>query len=72
MSKHKSKYIGKIFEGRWMVISVEKLPEKHNRIFILENIYNKEQMRIWEGTFYKVLNETFTISNLRKWRIFAK
>lgn len=62
----KSKYLGKIYEGRWEVIKAEK------RVITLKNIYNQEIMEIDRNILMRVDRNETTISNIRTCRIYNK
>ena len=54
-----NKRIGKIYDGRWRVIRYEK-PK-----YILQNIYNQEEMSIKDVTLKKIEEGETTISKVR-------
>ena len=53
-----SKNIGKIFEGRWKVV------DYHKPKYLLENIYNGNQIEIYTSSFTKLLRGETTISKI--------
>ena len=62
----RTKYLGKLFDGRWEVV------DRKEHIFILKNIYNQETMEIRENVFYNLLDGKTTISNIRTCRIYGE
>lgn len=66
-----SKYIGKIYDGRWEVIRFEKCGEEGKRVerFILKNIYNKEEIVINGGTIRRIDRGLTTVSSVICYRI---
>lgn len=62
----RTKYLGKVFDGRWEVV------DRKEHTFILKNIYNQETMEIRENVFYNLLDGKTTISNIRTCRIYGE
>lgn len=51
----KSKYLGKIYDGRWKVIGYKRLNKKYRDYeYTLQNIYNKEKMIISSTQLYRI------------------
>lgn len=51
----KSKYLGKIYDGRWKVIEYKKRNAKYRYYeYTLQNIYNKEKMIISSSQLYRI------------------
>ena len=60
----KSKYAGQIFEGRWKVLGAK------NSEYVLENIYNQNQIVIHNETMRKLVKGETTISNIISYRLY--
>ena len=60
-----SKYVGKILEGRWEV----KEKERNAEYYILENIFNQNQVRICKTVLLKIINGKTTVSRVISFRI---
>ena len=51
----KSKYLGKIYDGRWKVIGYKRLNKKYREYeYTLQNIYNGEKMTISGRHMYRI------------------
>ena len=51
----KSKYLGKIYDGRWKVIDYKRLNKKYRDYeYTLQNIYNGEKMTISNTQLYRI------------------
>lgn len=51
----KSKYLGKIYDGRWKVIDYKRLNKKYREYeYTLQNIYNGEKMTISSTQLYRI------------------
>ena len=61
-----NKYLGMIFEGRWKV--VDKVFGGNNKVkgYIVENIFNEEQMYVGKNTIIKIGRGETSISHIRK------
>ena len=59
----KSKYIGKIYDGRWEVIGQQKYRgNTTSRKFILRNIYNDMEITLKDVTLRKIDRGETTVS----------
>ena len=61
--KMNSKYLGKIYEGRWKVIDMIYRNDGRNQVYILENIYNHERIQVCPPVMAKVDKGETTLSN---------
>lgn len=51
----KSKYLGKIYDGRWKVIDYKRLNKKYSDYqYTLQNIYNQEKITISGRHLYRI------------------
>lgn len=50
----KSKYLGKIYDGRWKVIDYKILNTKSRYEYTLQNIYNGEKITISRSQMYRI------------------
>ena len=50
-----SKYIGKIYDGRWQVIRFEKYGQDgHGGRFTLKNVYNEQEISVKDTTLRRI------------------
>lgn len=69
----KSKYIGKVYDGVWKVVSLKRYKESSNAQYcILENIYNHKQLKIRYATLYKLDKGETTVSKIIRTHIRCK
>ena len=61
----KSKYIGKIYEGRWKVIEIETKKEPYRITnYVLENIFNHSRMVLKNRQILNIEKGLTTISKI--------
>lgn len=64
----KSKYIGMIIEERWKVLSSKPVPS-HHTYYLLENIYNGQQIELGDSQLRAILTGKTTVSRTLYYRI---
>lgn len=62
----KTKYKDKIYDGRWKVLGC------HDNKYILENIYNQQQIIVANSTMAKIDRGETTVSNIMSYRASSK
>lgn len=68
MGRH-SKYIGKIYEGRWEVVSRRKGTSYCNGIYTLRNIFNGNTVDVVDTVLYDVDKGITSVSRIIRHRI---
>lgn len=62
-----SKYIGRIYEGRWKCVKYEN--QKSHIYYTLENIYNGQQLQVNGENMAKIENNRTTVSKILAFRV---
>ena len=69
----KSKYLGKIYDGRWKVIEYKNISKKYRDYeYTLQNIYNGEKMTISGTQLYRIEHNGLSICRTYRNKISRK
>lgn len=69
MNSRKSKYLGQIYEGRWVVISAKYKEATNHTYYTLANMYNDMEVTISDTVFAHIREGNTTISRVLHHRI---
>ena len=69
----KSNYVGKTYEGRWIIESTKQTNSASNHyIYIAKNIFNGDTLELNERTMKRIEDGKFTICRLIRRKIFKE